>query len=467
MNTLKTIFTVLFALATGTVTAQNDALRFNPGMDFSLHELTLPTGETVKFRAYEKLYFVSSVEDSAYQYLHFFVPELPDCNVQKAPVFLRTYIGGYAASKAVFPSPDDAGGYALREGFVVVIPGSRGRNSKAGGILTGKAPAGLLDLKAAVRFLRYNDKQMPGDAEKIVTDGTSAGGAMSALLGATGNNPLYEPYLKKMGAAQARDDVFATVCYCPITDLEHADMAYEWLYGCTNVSTRNLSPEQTVVSNALAERYPEYLNGLNLKTPDGAPLTAENYLPYLKSFLIASAQKAKDAGADLPSGAGIVQSGDFVVDIDWEHYLNYVVRKEPLKTPPAFDSLGVPANSRPSNANDLFGDLSGEPVNFTGFSLQRATGNPSATLSADIQARVILMNPMYFIGDGKSKTAPHWYIRHGAIDRNTGFQIPVNLYTKLLNNGFHPNFALAWNRPHSGDYALRELFAWLNEILGK
>ena len=50
---------------------------------------------------------------------------------------------------------------------------------------------------------------------------------MSALMGATGNNPEYAGMLKAMGAADERDDVFASVCYCPIIDLEHADMAYE------------------------------------------------------------------------------------------------------------------------------------------------------------------------------------------------------------------------------------------------
>ena len=55
--------------------------------------------------------------------------------------------------------------------------------------------------------------------------------ALASLLGATGNHPAYAPLLKAMGAADERDDVFASVCYCPITDLDHADMAYEWLYG--------------------------------------------------------------------------------------------------------------------------------------------------------------------------------------------------------------------------------------------
>jgi len=27
------------------------------------------------------------------------------------------------------------------------------------------------------------------------------------------------------------------------------------------------------------------------------------------------------------------------------------------------------------------------------------------------------------------------------------------------------NFKLPWNRPHSGDYALQELFTWLNSIV--
>ena len=39
-------------------------------------------------------------------------------------------------------------------------------------------------------------------------------------------HPDYAPLLKAMGDANERDDVFASVCYCPITDLDNADMAY-------------------------------------------------------------------------------------------------------------------------------------------------------------------------------------------------------------------------------------------------
>ena len=97
------------------------------------------------------------------------------------------------------------------------MPGARGRNStivqKGKTVYTGRAPKGLLDLKVAVRNLRFFDKNMLWDAEYIITDGTSVGGAMSSLLGSTGNNSSYEPMLKAMGVADTRDDVFASVCY--------------------------------------------------------------------------------------------------------------------------------------------------------------------------------------------------------------------------------------------------------------
>lgn len=58
-----------------------------------------------------------------------------------------------------------------------------------------------------------------------------------------------------------------------------------------------------------------------------------------------------------------------------------------------------------------------------------------------------------------------WYIRHGAGDRDTAFSVSINLATKLQNQGKNVSFKLPWNRPHSGDYALNELFAWMAEIV--
>lgn len=302
---------VQIAVAAPISISGNDvALKFNPEKG-EQRTLVMPDGKTVKYVAYEKIYYVTNVEDSTYQYLNFYVPESALATEAGVPIFFRTYTGGYMAAKAEKPSETDATGRALLEGYAVCIPGSRGWNAEVSGqngktTFTGRAPAGLVDLKAAIRYLHFNDAIMPGDAEKIITDGTSAGGAMSALLGTTGNNPAYEPYLKAMGAANARDDVYASVCYCPITDLNHADMAYEWLYGCTNRENRQLNDDQDAVSKELAAAYPAYLNSLGLKRADGTPLTDQNYLDYIKHFLIESAQKAIAEGGVLPDDAGII-----------------------------------------------------------------------------------------------------------------------------------------------------------------
>ena len=112
---------------------------------------------------------------------------------------------------------------------MVASAGARGRTEA-----NGRAPAAIVDLKAAVRYLKANDAKMAGNAGKIISNGTSAGGALSALLGTSGNAPEYAPYLRALGAANATDDVFAVSAYCPITNLEHADAAYEWQFNGVN-----------------------------------------------------------------------------------------------------------------------------------------------------------------------------------------------------------------------------------------
>ena len=467
--------------------------------------LTMPSGENIAYTAYENIFYVTNIEDSVYQTLNIYVPETLKSG-NSTPIFLRTYIGGYMATTAKSPSASDATGRALKEGYVVCIPGSRGvnstviRNGKT--VYTGTAPNGLLDLKAAIRYLRYNDDMIPGSAERIIIDGTSAGGAMSALVGATGDRPEYDEYLRKMGAAPTSDKVFASVCYCTITDLNHADMEYEWLYGCTNTGVRHLNEDQIKISNELAAECPAYINSLNLKDDAGDLITADNYKDYLKTFLIASAHKALEEGCEIPDTIGIIRYSekpnfgdfparggngnerdapsfgpagmrpmfnnktDYVTDIDLDKYLNYVASVTPLKTPPAFDQYGVLIDT-PSPENKVFGNEEGTPSNFTDFSLRHRLHNDTATLGKDLSVRIFIMNPMNFISEDATSVAPHWFIRHGAKDRDTSFLVPINLATKLKNSGFDVNFFLPWNRPHSGDYNLDDLFGWIESIANK
>ena len=54
---------------------------------------------------------------------------------------------------------------------------------------------------------------MPGNANRIITNGTSAGGGVSLLQGATGNSSDFQPYLQALGAATAATNVYAVSAY--------------------------------------------------------------------------------------------------------------------------------------------------------------------------------------------------------------------------------------------------------------
>ena len=208
-------------------------------------------------------------------------------------------VGSYTASSAPIVMPINTPGYsamaALTEyksfteytdqGFVYVHAGCRGRDTGA--------PAGITDLKAAVRYLRYTDDTIPGNAESIFTFGMSGGGAQSALMGATGDSELYEPYLEEIGAVTGYSDaVLGSMCWCPITNLDTADEAYEWMMGVTR---SDLTEEEQEISDRLAEAYSAYVNAAGITAPDGTVLTLEesadgiyqsgSYYDYMKSVI--------------------------------------------------------------------------------------------------------------------------------------------------------------------------------------
>ncbi len=119
-----------------------------------------------------------------------------------APVVMPIETPGYYAAEAL--SENTVGEYMniileqiaeyTSQGFVFVYPGCRG--------IDHGAPTGVTDLKAAIRYVRYSDDVLAGDAEKIFVYGTSGGGAQSAILGASGDSELYDPYLKAIGAVE-------------------------------------------------------------------------------------------------------------------------------------------------------------------------------------------------------------------------------------------------------------------------
>ena len=188
-------------------------------------------------------------------------------------------VNGYSAKTAPIVMPIETPGYTaqaaltsytslteyMEAGLVYVHAGCRGRDAGA--------PAGVADLKAAIRYLRYTDEDTPGDAERIFVFGMSGGGAQSAVVGVSGDSDLYTPYLEQIGAVQGVSDaVYGSMDWCPITNLDSADEAYEWMMGVTR---SGLSEDEQAISDAMAAAFAEYINNLGIKDEKGSVLTLE------------------------------------------------------------------------------------------------------------------------------------------------------------------------------------------------
>jgi len=515
MNMKKTMVFAAAILATVACTAAPGALDFS---DASYREVSLSyNGTPVSFRYYQNIYYVTNVVDSTYQKMNLYIRaeyytggSVNGYTAETAPIFLYHKVAGYTAAKATTlasavakrgprpggrpqggpgmgpggpqggPQGGPMGGgpaepedeslipseitdspehpfmplAALLRGYVVAAPAVRGRTCPSG-----QAPSAIVDLKAAVRYLKFNDAKMPGDASKIISDGTSAGGALSALLGATGNHPDYEPYLKELGAAPATDDIFAAQAYCPITNLEHADAAYEWMFGSLDESQHGaITPEMKAVSKELAAAFPAYVNSLGYVNARGQKVDLEEdgtgaFTGWLCHFLRESAQERIDAGEDLSAYPWVEVKDGKVGEIDFDGYVRYVGRK---KTPVAFDAL-----DNTTGENNEFGTPEVPYRHFTAFSMDR---NAVEGAQMAPEALVHLMNPMYYIPDQAALTAPHWRICHGTKDSDTAMAIPLLLATNLLNHGFDVIFLATWDQPHGGDYDTEAQFDWIDTI---
>lgn len=210
-----------------------------------------------------------------------------DYTAATAPVVIPINTAGYSAQKAPTSYSYDSVSTYLEAGLIYAYPGCRGRengyDSSGNLIYSGGAPWGATDLKAAVRYLRYNAALLPGDMDKIFTFGHSGGGAQSAIMGATGDSDQFEPYLESIGAADAYSDgstlsdaVAGSMCWCPITALDVADAAYEWNMGQFSTSgTRADGTWTKSLSNDLAARFAELVDKLDLVDENGNELTLE------------------------------------------------------------------------------------------------------------------------------------------------------------------------------------------------
>ncbi|EHU3424647.1 subtype B tannase [Acinetobacter baumannii] len=462
----------------------------------------------------------------AYQTLIISIPEGKE-NDQKTAMYLQFNNGGWWASPVktnineganlVSTNDTDNYGAALKAGYIVVDVGTRGRGIRSyDGTWAGKAPAVIVDAKAAIRYLRLNDTLLPGSAEKIIITGTSGGGGLISTVAASGNSPDYLSYLAEIGAAGVRgsgtsltstvkDNVFAVVAYCPINNLANADLGYEWQYNASrnDSNTGNLNGvsysagPQLTASKEIAEKFPMYLQTLNLKLPNGQQLTAENMPDQIKEQIKSEIERQLAKGTPVPNfGENFVSSkatlvndwlkhdGSKVTEIDYQKFLNYVAANQALKTVVAFDAVGVNGNTAISGETNLFGDSQNEYNNFTQWSWdhnsktadgsgQDDTGlswenylNSNSSTANLLKDQLKMVNPIAYLNT-TTDTAPYWYIRHGMLDRDTSFAMQMILYYAVTNDPKvkDTNFKLPYLTGHAGNYDVQEAFKWINEKL--
>jgi hypothetical protein len=520
---------------------RKDALEFDPA-GFTILNITVD-GAPMQVRRYHVTYVANPIKITSaqsmgggpksppggpakidpygYQSMYIYVPKSAYNDTKTAIILQVTNFGWFASAASdsvvdggvyVSTSNTDSAGAALKAGYIVINAGTRSRGVRdEGGNWVGKAPAVVVDAKAAIRYLRFNDAVMPGSAERIVITGTSGGGGLSVAVAASGNSPDYNPYLAEIGAAgidangksTIRDDVFATVAYCPITDLGHADIAYEWQYNAVrtdrNTARGQYPASMRNASAALAAEYPAYLMSLDLKLKDGTPLTADSMDDAIVALVKKEAEEAISKGTAIPAiGENFVLTGGrggtsnlrndwLAVEngkvkwIDYKNYLRFVAGATALKTVPAFDATANTGNKALSGENSLFGPINTEYSNFmkyawdnnevpgdnsgfddTGKKWTEYIADPATTLDDQIR----MVSPMAYLNSA-ADTAPYWYVRHGMVDRDTSFAVEAALYYAILNDPSvkDVNFKLAWLRPHSGNYDVQEAYAWIAGII--
>lgn len=468
--------------------------------------------------------YCTNVINASYQYMNIYVPaayidggEVNGYTADTAPIIIENNCMGWNSS-----TPGNAGTAYIKEGFVHISVGARSRNAENG---TGKMPAPVVDQKAAVRMLRLNADVIPGDEEKIVSLGSSGGGQMSSILGATGNMDEYYPYLYEIGAAGIElvngeyistidDNIYASMCYCPIVDLNNADLAYAWMrYDAGETSAMTMfsgeiqfSDFQLELQNDLAAAFAEYINGLDIENAEGEILSFDTGASgeidtRSGSYYDQILQNMSDAlnawiDGNTVNGQFSVAGGASSEPFDsWDAYYASLVNPESWLTQnadgtwsitdmagflngtglarnkdiPGFDTFFATEEGNgfgtadeagmhfSANVAAVLAENYDEYAAMNGFADQDVDVYMEQAAREDIQEQAYLLNATQIMlgvanGTEESDIARHWRTRNGTADEHTSFTIAYNLAMSAQMAGAESvDYALVWNMGHGSD----------------
>lgn len=173
----------------------------------------------------------------------------------------------------------------IQAGIIYVYAGFRGRSSGFESdkkeVYSGGAPWSVIDLKSAIRYIRYNKSMLPGNTDSLFVYGYGAGATIASVLGSSGASNLYAPYLNAIGAIthdsegkDISDEVQGAALWCPLLDSAYGNTGYEWSMGqFVEDNSRKTDSWKKLFSTHLAARYAEDINNLGLVDEHNNKLT--------------------------------------------------------------------------------------------------------------------------------------------------------------------------------------------------
>ena len=429
-----------------------------------------------------------------------------------APIVFLNECGGWKSS-----SPRSCETTYIDEGFVYVTCGARSRDAmnSDGTLHTGKAPMQMADLKSGVIELRANDSVIPGDKNKIVSVGTSGGGQMSSILGVSGDMKEYYPYMYEAGVlgvsknadgsyeSKFSDSIFAAENYCPIADIENADIAYAWwwvdLVDDGGIYNGSITPFEKRLQELEADEYINYLNSLRLKDKNGNELTLtglrsgsyyetilSNISDALNKFVAAGEINVEDTYGDYSSWLTKDDDGKYHVTDLKGFMISTGLSNNRNKAIPGFDAKDKTAE------NNAFGKPEVDTVHFSksvatimknnydelskleGFDKEIVDAYIEDTIEgvdADfINNQTALLNATHILlgVDGMKAVNPvkHFRNRSGTADQHTSFGIGYNILTAAAMNGIDIDYSLVWNMGHGSNEGTSTgtFIDWVNKI---
>lgn len=481
---------------------------------------------------YQGVYMNANITNVNYQTMLVYVPAAymtVDESGNVTGINHQAAVNGYTADTAPIVYLNECGGWKssspraveasyIEQGFVYVTAGARSRDAvDENGVATGKAPTQVVDLKSGVIALRANRDVIPGNTDCIISIGTSGGGQMSSIFGASGNMPEYYEYLYASGALGVTknddgtyisaypDNTYAAQCYCPIADIEDADLAYAWWWvdladvggtyrGSMNAFERRLQELE-------ADAFINYLNGLNLKDAEGNSLTLtglrsgsyyEAILDNISDALNAMAGSGEVDPSTAYAGTGwLAQKEDGtwqVTDLAGFMAGTGLVNQR-NKAVPGFDTMdksaendafGLPEESSVHYSRsvaqillDNYEELSG----LEGFNQEYVDSYISDALTGDNadyyaeQANLLNATEIMLGADGHTAVDPaqYWRIRSGTADQHTSFSVGYNIGLAAQSMGMDVNYHLVWSMGHGSNEgsSTGTFIDWINEICAK